>query len=93
MTILGVRIKSPADRRDADIDYSDWLPYGDSIQDASAASDDESLTVESVQVFDDIVKVWISGGTAGHSYTVSVVATTKAGRIKDACLRVRVVGC
>lgn len=93
MTILGVRIKSPEDRRDADISFSDWLPEGDSIQDASAHSDSDDLVVESVQVFDDIVKVWIAGGNAGASYTVTVIATTAEGRIKSACVRVRVVSC
>lgn len=93
MTIIGVRIKSPVERRDADIAFDAWLPDGDNIQGASATSDSDDLVVEAVQLFDDIVKVWISGGIAGQSYTVSVVATTTAGRIKDACLRVRVVSC
>lgn len=93
MTILGVRIKSPEDRRDADISFADWLPEGDTIQDASAQSDNEDLVVESVQVFDDIVKVWIAGGVAGGSYTVTIIVSTAQGRIKSACVRVRVVSC
>lgn len=93
MTVLGVRIKAPDDRRDADISFEEWLPEGDRITDASAESDSDELAVEAVQIFDDIVKVWISGGKAGRSYTVNIVATTAEGRIKSACLRVRVTGC
>lgn len=93
MTILGVRFKAADDRRDADVSFEDWLPEGDSIVDATADSDSEDLIVEAVQVFGETVKVWISGGLAGKSYTVSVVVTTAEGRIKRACLRVRVTGC
>lgn len=93
MSVLGVRVKSPDDRRDADISFEDWLPEGDSIIDATAEADSDELVVESVQLFDDIVKVWISGGVAGGSYTVTVTVTTTEGRIKTACLRVRVSCC
>lgn len=93
MTVLGVRIKAPEDRRDADISFEEWLPAGDSLADATAESDSSDLVIETVQVFNDIVKVWLSGGKMGGSYSVNIVATTTQGRIKSACLRVRISGC
>lgn len=93
MSVLGSIIKSQDDRLDVDVSFSEWLPEGDAIQDATAESSSEELVVESVQLFDDTVKVWISGGAAGGSYTVTVFVATAGGRIKSACVRVRVAGC
>ena len=93
MSVVGTITKSQDDRRDVDVAFGEWLPEGDTIQDATAESSSEELVVETVQLFEDTVKVWISGGAAGGSYTVTVFVTTAGGRIKSACVRVRVAGC
>lgn len=93
MTILGALIKSADDRRDVDVSFEQWLPEGDVIMSATADSDKDDLVIEAVQLFDSTVKIWMSGGVAGKSYTVSIAVTTAEGRVKSACLRVRVTGC
>lgn len=93
MSVLGVRIKAPEARRDADVSFDRWLVEGDHIVSANAEADSDELDIESVQVFDEIVKVWISGGLNGRSYTVKVIVTTDQGRIQTACFRVRVSDC
>lgn len=92
---MGVVDKSPEDKRDADVDFSEWIPDGDTITDASAESSDAALVIDSVQIFadDEIVKVWLSGGEEGGRYTVNLVITTSEGRIKEVCFKVRMVAC
>ena len=90
---IGVRRKAAADRRDADINFGAWLPDGDQITDASASVEPEGLGLDAVQLFDDIVKVWLSGGEPGECYTVNVVVSTKQGRIKEVCFQVQVTEC
>jgi len=90
---LGVRRKSAADRRDADVDFGVWLPEGDALTDAIASVEPDGLVLDSVQLHDTIAKVWLSGGEPGECYTVKVVATTAEGRIKEACFQVHVTEC
>jgi len=89
---LGMAVKRPEDVRDYDIDFSRWLPKGDTVQSATAEAD-EGITVDSVQINDTTVKVWLSGGTSGQSYTVEVGVDTAGGRAKQTCFRVRVRNC
>lgn len=89
--MLGSAIKRPDDTLDYDIDFSAWLPAGDTIQAASASA--EGLTTQPVVVDGITIKVWISGGEASRSYTVFVIAETQGGRIKEVCFRLRVKRC
>ena len=91
--MLGAKRKQPGDNLDYDIDFTDWLVDGDSLVTASAAADDNSITIGTVQVIPPLVKVWISGGTAGKSYTVTVTVTTADGRVKTVNFNLRVAEC
>lgn len=93
--LLGIQQKQPADILDYDVDFSNWLPQGDTVTSATAtastiAGDLAPLTVNSVQVSSTVVKVWLSGGTDGNTYTVTVRATTVGGRMKEEDFRMRV---
>lgn len=90
---LGVRRKAPTERRDADIDFSRWLPEGDTLADASAHVSPAGLSIDAVQLHEAIVKVWLSGGTDGEAYLVTLTATTAQGRIKEACFQVNISEC
>lgn len=90
--MLGCKKQTPDDRLDYDIDFSRWLSDDDTITDATATADD-GLTVEAVQVFGKIVKVWASGGIKGKSYKVDVTATTEGARVKDECFTIRISEC
>lgn len=84
--------KADNDTLDYDIDFTDWLNYPDTVVSATAISD-EGITIENSQVFDGVVKVWVSGGKAGNSYNINVTATTNEGRVVEVCFNLRVTGC
>lgn len=90
MRIGAVRM-TEGDRRDVDVRFDRWLPDSDTITDATAEA--EGIEIESVQLFGQTVKVWLSGGEVSKSYEVRVVVTTDQGRIKETCFQVRVTGC
>lgn len=84
--------KKPEDQLDYDLDFERWLSDGDTLLSGDAVAED-GITVEQVQLFGTVVKVWLSGGTDGHSYEISVTATTAQGRVKEECFMIRVRGC
>lgn len=93
---LGAVFKNPEDRLDYDLDYRKrgLLASGETIQSAGVDIEPaDELQADAVQVFDDKVKVWLSGGENGKSYTVSVTATTTGGRVKESCFKMRVRDC
>jgi hypothetical protein len=83
--------KQPADQLDYDLEFSDWLTSGDTINGATAVSDvPTELIIQSVSVSGQIVKVWISGGVTGSTYKVTATVTTAQGRIKELDFKIRV---
>lgn len=90
MAILATFIKQPADVLDYDIDYSDWLTEGDNVASVATAVSDDGLTISQTAVIDPIAKIWVTGGTAGETYKVTVTATTAEGRTKQDEFKIRV---
>lgn len=93
--MLGTLTKRTGDQLDYDVDFEKWLTDDDEIETATAMlvdadEVDDMLEVESVQITSPIVKVWLSGGVDGTSYTVLITATTTAGRIKEETFTIRV---
>ena len=90
VVVLGKDAQQPNERLDWDVDYSRWLPDGDSVQDAEAVVWRRSgeaqppLRVVRVQFTQDVVKVWIAGGAHGSKWRVQVRSVTKGGRVKEA---------
>lgn len=84
MAIIGAFTKQPGDTLDYDIDYTQWLVAGDEVTSAVAAAAPSGLTLVSVsEGVPDVVKVWVSGGTSGVRYKVTVITSTKGGRVKE----------
>ncbi len=81
--IIGFMEKQPSEVLDYDIDCTDWLTEGDNIQTVSATPDDSALVVDAIVNNDPFIKLWISGGTDGESYKVTVGITTQDGRHKE----------
>lgn len=91
--MLGTVRKRPDDQLDYDVAFERWLSDGDTITDATAVCDPVGVNIDSVVVFGDIVKVWISGGSVGVSHSIKVTATTTQGRVKEVTFNLRIVEC
>lgn len=87
--ILAKYEKQPAEVKDYDIDYSEWLgPAADTVDVptatvTSATEPVPTLEVDSIEQTTTAVKLWISGGTAGVSYKVTVQMITAGGRLDE----------
>jgi len=68
---------------DYTLDWSQWLMSGDALA-SSTWTTTAGLTVDSDRLdADNTTTVWLSGGTAGRSYTVTNRITTDDGRTDD----------
>lgn len=87
---IGRHTKQPREVKDYPIDYGDWLAEIDpadailsmdviSIENAANPAD-TTLVSNRVDVGTEGGSVWLSGGTAGNTYKVTVMTTTAAGR-------------
>ena len=92
--MLGIKIKRPADVLDFDITYGDWITDDDTITTVTTTvSPTGELVVDTVQVSNPDVKVWVSGGDDGATYEVDVTVSTSGGRVKKECFKIRVKDC
>lgn len=89
--ILDTYTKQPAEVLDYDIDYTDWLETGDTIASKTVTAE-TGLTVDSSAIWgaSKKVKVWISGGTNGTTYKVTVTIVTVAGCTKEDEFRMKI---
>jgi hypothetical protein len=87
--ILAKYEKQPAEVKDYDIDYSDWLiPAEDTIDGITTTVTSETqatptLEVDYTQQTITLAKLWISGGSVGTQYKVTVLMTSVGGRIDE----------
>ncbi len=89
--MLGTLTKQPAEYLDYDINFEEWLTEDDSVAAASSSvSPTDELTIVDTLISGPIIKLWISGGTNGKTYKITVTATTALGRIKETEFRIRV---
>lgn len=85
--------KRPDERLDYAVDFSRWLPAGDSVVSSVNTITGSEATIDAAEVSGTSVTLWIEGGVDGETYTVSVEATTAQGRVKELCFRLRVRDC
>ena len=87
--ILAKYEKQPLEVKDYDIDYADWLiPAEDVIDTITTTVTSETqavptLEVDYTQQTITLAKLWISGGTVGTQYKVTVFMTSVGGRIDE----------
>lgn len=87
--ILATYEKQPSEVKDYDIDYREWLvPADDVVQSVtttvtSVTETVPTLVVDSIQMTVYVAKLWISGGTAGMKYKVTVQMETEGGRLDE----------
>jgi hypothetical protein len=73
-----------------DYDFVFNLPSTDSVSSVQIPVNPSGLTVSSTSMSANTVKVWLTGGTDGADYTVTVKATTSEGRVKELAMILRV---
>lgn len=81
--------KDPDAVLDYKIDWSRWLPEGDTVS-ASSWDAASGVTVDSSTFDDTSTTVWLSGGTEGTSYTVTNHIVTEGGREDDRTITIAV---
>ncbi len=59
----------------------DMIPDGDTISSAAADVTPSGLNLSALSYADQTVIVWVSGGAAGVTYTITVSVITAAGRV------------
>jgi hypothetical protein len=89
--ILGKFVKQPAEREAYAIEYEDDLADGDTLADAApvititrsgpGTTDADPLRLDATDRADSRVTMWLSAGTGGSTYKVSVTVTTFSGRV------------
>lgn len=91
--IIGTYTKQPYDVTDIDVDFSDWLAVrtGDTLLSATVAVDGTGMTVDPVVALSSTVaKFWVSAGTDGTTYKVTLKVVTTLGRHKEVEVKVKV---
>jgi len=78
-TIARMPLKDPDSILDYSEDWSDWLATGETLSTA-VWTVPAGLTNVAEALGDSAATVWVSGGTAGTTYTVSCLITTTDGR-------------
>ena len=81
--------KTADETLDYDINFERWLSELDAVFDAAVTAD-PGITIERVQIFSSIVKVWVSGGDAYRNYDIKTLATTAEGRVVEVCFNLRI---
>ena len=92
MTVLAKFEKQPGDRQDFDIDFAEYLTGLSDYGTTFTVTADAGITIVSSQLLfsGTVVKVYLSGGTDGVTYKITVTLTTDGGRIKQAEIKVKV---
>ncbi len=91
MSSIPVFDKQPNDTLDYDADLSAWLPSTDNILSVAKTADTGiTLGATVINATTKTVKQWVSGGTSGNKYKVTLTITTNEGRIKEVEFYVKV---
>jgi hypothetical protein len=82
-------IKDPDATLDYGFRFESWLETGETIA-ASTWTVPDGITKESDNFTDDQTIIWLSGGTAGETYTLTNSIATSSLRIDDRSLRIKI---
>lgn len=99
--ILGTFYKQPAETLDYDVDFAQFLADGDTLVAAGnppvpvpldVTVTPAGLTLGPTVVINGntTIKQWLSGGTNGGKYKITLTATSNSGRVKQVEFVVRV---
>lgn len=91
MAVVGKPTRQPNEVQDYDIDFSEWMPSGDTIASVALSCSPTATIPPSYAVSGKVVKVWTyQSMVAGTTYKITVSVTTNDGRVKEAELLVKV---
>ena len=83
--------KDPDAVLDYKVDWSEWLPSGDTITASTWISSDPTVLVIDADTFTTTTAtVWLSGGEVRRKYTVTNRITTDGGRTDDRSITIRI---
>lgn len=82
-------IKDPDATLDFGVDWEDWLASGETIS-SSSWTVESGITKDSDSFTDTVATAWLSGGTAGTTYTLTNEITTSSSRTDNRTILVRV---
>lgn len=80
--------KYPSEVLDYDIVMTDWL--GDDRVSKCSVENDEGINLDTKGLYDDRVKLWVSGGESGQEYVFDCLITTIMGREKKVQFKMKV---
>jgi hypothetical protein len=81
--------KDPQAVLDFKVDWSDWLAVGETIS-TSTFSVSSGITKDSESNTTTVGTVWLSGGTAGTTYTATNHIVTNQSRTDERTIEIRV---
>lgn len=81
---------------DYTLDWTNWMPTGDTISSATVTAsntlgDSSSIAVDSTTTTDYKVTAYISGGETGQIYNIEYVINTTNGLVDSRNFRIKVV--
>lgn len=82
---LGRFIKAPGETKRYSIDYTNWLDSGETVTSVTYAVSDAALVVSNTSINPSgvLAVFYVSAGTSGVVYEVTVTATTSASQVKQ----------
>jgi hypothetical protein len=90
VAILGKFQKQPSEILDYDVDYTDWFSNRVDTPASFTTVLETGITLAGSSRTGNVVKLILSGGTAGTKYKATVRLTTTAGLVKEADFTVTV---
>lgn len=81
--------KDPEAVLDFAVDWTRWLSPAETIT-SHTITTEVGITKDSSSEADGVVTIWLSGGTAGQTYTVECLVVTSAGRTDERSFNVAV---
>jgi hypothetical protein len=81
--------KDPDDVKDYRYDLTDWLD-GDTIASFDATVAAGGIVIDSSSNSDEVITVWLSGGTAGQTARVHFNVVTAGGRAHERTVEMRI---
>jgi hypothetical protein len=88
--LLSTFDKQPSDTLDYNIDYSEWIEDDDAPASATVSVTGTGLEHENTEILGKVVRVWLSAGDDGTTYTVTVTTTTVFGRVRQDEFKIKV---